>query len=59
MPARRAWYDRLSSNDLLEVPAVFETMAFLSTVTMLGIFTFLLVMNRRAAAEEEEKNEPR
>ena len=35
-------------------------MAFLSTVTMLGIFTFLLVMNRRAAAsEEEEKNESR
>ena len=38
---------------------MFETIAFLSTVTMAGIFTFLVVMNRRAAAAEEEKNEPR
>lgn len=39
-----------------EVP-VFETIAFLSTVTMAGIFTFLVVMHRRAV--DEEKNEPR
>ncbi len=37
---------------------MFETMAFLSTVTMAGIFTFLIVMNRKAAADEE-KNEPK
>jgi hypothetical protein len=36
---------------------VFETIAFLSTLMMAGIFTFLFVMNRRAA--DEEKNEPR
>jgi len=33
---------------------VFETIAFLSTVTMAGIFTFLVVMNRRAAQEEKD-----
>jgi hypothetical protein len=34
---------------------VFETIAFLSTVTMAGIFTLLVVMNRRAAQEEEQE----
>ena len=33
---------------------MFETIAFLSTVTMAGIFTFLVVMNRRAAQEEKD-----
>jgi hypothetical protein len=37
---------------LLEEP-VFETIAFLSTVTMAGIFTFLVVMHRRAGHDEE------
>jgi hypothetical protein len=34
---------------------VFETIAFLSTVTMAGIFTLLVMMNRRAAQEEERE----
>ena len=36
---------------------MFETIAFLSTLMMAGIFTFLLLMNRRAA--HEDKNEQR
>jgi hypothetical protein len=32
-------------------------MAFLSTVTMAGIFTFLIVMHRRAG--DEENDEPK
>ena len=38
-------------------PLVFETIAFLSTLMMAGIFTFLVVMHRRAG--DEENNEPR
>jgi hypothetical protein len=34
---------------------VFETIDFLSTITMAGIFTLLVVMNRRAAHEEEQE----
>jgi hypothetical protein len=34
---------------------VFETIAFLSTLTMAGIFTFLVLMNRRAAQEEKDE----
>ncbi len=36
---------------------MFETIAFLSTVMMAGIFTFLVVMHRKAA--DEDNNEPR
>ena len=34
---------------------MFETIAILSTLMFAGIFTLLLVMNRQAASEENDK----
>ena len=36
-------------------PAVFETIAFLSTLMFAGVFTLLFVMNRRAANEDNDQ----